>query len=184
MTEEVEDQLLRMAHHLKKLHKHKSLKNTKCEKQSDGKIKINSATSTVRGHVFNLANKVEYTRFVTIMGFFCFKEKSLFFCNEFSPEILNRQSESMNSAGTTSHSTSSRPSSPPPESHTPFLTSEPSSNLSIHERSYIQCKYVCFCCSSVSCSLGVLFTDRMASCNVELTTLINRQQEHYLETVR
>lgn len=59
-----------------------------------------------------------------------------------SPEILSRQSESTNSAGTTSHSTSSRPSSPPPESHAPFMTSEPSSNLiSIHERSYIQCKF-------------------------------------------
>lgn len=63
MNEDVEDQLLRMSHHLKKLHKYKTLVNARCEKQNDGKIEINSATTTVRGHVFNLANKVEYTRF-------------------------------------------------------------------------------------------------------------------------
>lgn len=117
MTEEVEDFLLRMSHHLKKLYKHKQSASTRSVKQNDGKIEINSATSTVRSHVYNLTSKVEYN----------------------SPEILSRQSESTNSGGTPSHSTSSRPSSPPPESHTPFISSEPSSNLSIHERSYIQC---------------------------------------------
>lgn len=62
MNEDVEDLLLRMSHHLRKLHKYKSLVNARCEKQNDGKIEINTATSKVRGHVYNLANKVEYTR--------------------------------------------------------------------------------------------------------------------------
>lgn len=66
MDEDVEDQLLRLAQHLEKLHKHKTLMNARCEKQNDGKIEINSADSTVRSHVYNLANKVEYTRFEII----------------------------------------------------------------------------------------------------------------------
>lgn len=64
MTEEIEDQLLRMTPYISKLHKYKSLMNARCEKQNDGKIEINSATSTVRSHVFNLANKAEYTRYI------------------------------------------------------------------------------------------------------------------------
>lgn len=64
MNEEVEDQLLKMSHHLKKLHKCKSLMNARNEKQNDGKIEINTATSTVRSHVYNLANKMDLTRFV------------------------------------------------------------------------------------------------------------------------
>lgn len=62
MNEDVEDLLLRMSHHLKKLHKHRSLMSARSEKPNDGKIEMNSATSTVRSHVYNLANKVEYTR--------------------------------------------------------------------------------------------------------------------------
>lgn len=66
MNEDIEDHLLKMSHHLKKLHKCKSLMSATSEKQNDGKIEINSATSTVRGHVYNLANKVEYSRFVLL----------------------------------------------------------------------------------------------------------------------
>lgn len=65
MTEEVEEQLLRMSNHLKKVHKHKVQLNARVEKANDGKIEINSATSTVRSRVYNLANKTEYTRYAT-----------------------------------------------------------------------------------------------------------------------
>ncbi|KAJ8984786.1 hypothetical protein NQ317_003699 [Molorchus minor] len=81
----------------------------------------------------------------------------------YSSEVLTRQSESTNSGGPPSRSTSSRPSSPPPDGHQ-FISTDPSSNLSLHERSYIQY--------------------RRSSCYIELANLKSRQQEHYFEAYR
>lgn len=62
MTENVEDYLLSMSSHLPKLNKYRLAAETRQERQADGKIEINSLTSTVRSHVYNLANKIDYNR--------------------------------------------------------------------------------------------------------------------------
>lgn len=55
MTDSVEDHLLLMANHLKKIHKHKTSADAKHNKLTDGKIEITEQKSTVRSHEAHLA---------------------------------------------------------------------------------------------------------------------------------
>lgn len=54
MTDCVEDHLLMMSNHLKKIHKHKTSADAKHNKQTEGKIEI---TTPVRTHVHHLADR-------------------------------------------------------------------------------------------------------------------------------
>ncbi|XP_018572792.1 phosphoinositide 3-kinase regulatory subunit 4 isoform X2 [Anoplophora glabripennis] len=146
MNETIEEHFLRMEHHLKKIHKHKTNAEARHSRQIDGKIELSSSSSIVKSHILNLNDSQK---------------------GEFMPtsaEVLTRQSESTNSGGPSSRSTSSRPSSPPIDGHNQFISTDPSSNISLHERSYIQY--------------------RRSSCYIELANLKNRQQEHYFEALR
>lgn len=115
MTEIVEEFLLNMSNHLKKIHKHRTSADAKHNKQSEGKIEITSFSSTVRSHIYNLAEHRSKHEFL----------------------FHNRQTESLNSGGTPSRTISSRPSSPISDAHIPFM--EPV--MSVHEKSYIQCEF-------------------------------------------
>ncbi|GLV32886.1 Vacuolar protein sorting 15, partial [Carabus blaptoides fortunei] len=55
MTDNVEDHLLLMANHLKKIHKHKTSADAKHNKLTDGKIEITEQRSTIRSHGAHLA---------------------------------------------------------------------------------------------------------------------------------
>lgn len=54
MTENMENYILRMGHHLKKINKHKLNSEARQPKQSEGRIEISSFNSTVKSHVLNL----------------------------------------------------------------------------------------------------------------------------------
>ncbi|KAJ8948165.1 hypothetical protein NQ318_009257 [Aromia moschata] len=143
MNESMEEYFLKMGHHLKKIHKHKTSADARHNKQSEGKIDLNS---TVGRHIFNLAEVAEAG--IPVQQFGC------------ADEAVGEHEL----GGPPSRSTSSRPSSPPPDGHNQFISTDPSSNLSLHERSYIQY--------------------RRSNCYVELSNLRNRQQEHYFEALR
>ncbi|CAH1115369.1 unnamed protein product [Psylliodes chrysocephalus] len=146
MNESMEEYFLKMLHHLKKINKFKIHPDGRQSRQNEGKIEISSVNSTVRSHILNLGET----------------QKGDFLSN--SSEVLTRQSESTNSGGPPSRSTSSRPSSPPPDSNNHFSATDPSSNVSLHERSYIQY--------------------RKSNCYIELANLKSRQQDHYFEALR
>lgn len=65
MTEECEDFLINMKTHLKKLHKHRTNVDAMQNKLSEGRIEIHSLTTTVRSHVYNLADILGYVIFLT-----------------------------------------------------------------------------------------------------------------------
>ncbi|KAG5888474.1 hypothetical protein JTB14_022104 [Gonioctena quinquepunctata] len=146
MNESIENYFLKMGHHLKKINKYRLASDSRQNKQFEGKIELSSITSTVRSHVINLDET----------------HKGDFMSN--SSEVLTRQSDSTNSGGPPSRSTSSRPSSPPPDGNNHYNSTDPSSNVSLHERSYIQY--------------------RKSNCYIELANLKTRQQDHYLEALR
>lgn len=54
MTESVENYLLKMGHHLKKINKHKTTADARQSKMSEGRIEISSDTSNVKSLVLNL----------------------------------------------------------------------------------------------------------------------------------
>lgn len=56
MNETMEEYFLKMEHHLKKIHKHKSNADARHSRQSDGKIELTSPTSIVKSHVLNLSD--------------------------------------------------------------------------------------------------------------------------------
>lgn len=107
MTEPVEEFLLNMSNHLKKIHKHRTSADAKHNKQSEGKIELTS-TGTAQSHVYILSERRTKHDFM----------------------FHNKGSESKVLIA-------SRPASPISETHIPFM--EPVT--SVHEKSYIQCRY-------------------------------------------
>ncbi|KAJ8911373.1 hypothetical protein NQ315_014204 [Exocentrus adspersus] len=168
MNETVEEYLLRMEHHLKKIHKHKMNADARHNKQKEGKIELNSPSNLAKSHVFNLGDNLKgdfmSNRVLHRTNTYGSIETNVNSEWNYSSEVLTRQSESTNSGGPSSRSTSSRPSSPPAEGHNQFVSGDPSSNISLHERSYIQY--------------------RRSNCYIELANLKNKQQEHYFEALR
>ncbi|XP_056633826.1 phosphoinositide 3-kinase regulatory subunit 4 isoform X2 [Diorhabda sublineata] len=168
MNENIEEYFLRMAHHLKKINKYKIIQSeNRLNRTSEGKIEISSINGSVKSHVMNLGetqkgdyltNRLHRTNTSGSIDTNINSEWN------YSTEVLTRHSESTNSGGPPSRSTSSRPSSPPPDTNIQFNTTEPSSNASLHERSYIQY--------------------RKSDCYIELANLKNRQQDHYFEALR
>lgn len=63
MTEHVEEYLLKMSNHLKKIHKHKTSVDARF-KHNDGKADVDSFSSGVRNRVFQFSDphKNEYVR--------------------------------------------------------------------------------------------------------------------------
>lgn len=55
MADAVEDYLLMMSGHLKKIHKHKTSADAIHNKQAEGKIEINTSVAPIRTHVYNLS---------------------------------------------------------------------------------------------------------------------------------
>ncbi|XP_044262700.1 phosphoinositide 3-kinase regulatory subunit 4 isoform X2 [Tribolium madens] len=164
LTETMEDYFLKMEHHLKKINKHRMA--TKLN-QGDGKIELVSSNGQIKSHVFYLGESqkgdfiADRLHRTNTSGSIDTNVNSDW---NYSSDLVTRHSESTNSGGMSSRSTSSRPSSPPPDPHTPFISTDPSSNISLHERSYIQY--------------------RRSSCYLELNKLKIKQQEHYLEALR
>jgi hypothetical protein len=145
MTDAMEDYLLRMENHLKKINKYK-VATAPTYNQVDGKIDVHAYNGQVKGHMFFLG-ETQKTDFIAERRLHRTNTSGSIDTNinsdwNYSSDILTRHSESTNSGGMSSRSTSSRPSSPPPDPHTPFISTEPSSNISLHERSYIQCRYI------------------------------------------
>lgn len=54
MTESMENYLLKMGHHLKKINKHKLNADARQSKPSEGRIEISAFNSTIKTHVLNL----------------------------------------------------------------------------------------------------------------------------------
>lgn len=54
MTENTENYILRIGHHLKKLNKHKLNSEARQTKPSEGRIEITSFNNTLKSHVLNL----------------------------------------------------------------------------------------------------------------------------------
>ncbi|KAK9879938.1 hypothetical protein WA026_008448 [Henosepilachna vigintioctopunctata] len=170
MTEEIESYILKMGPHLQKIHKFKTNADAWHNRQNEAVIEISSTNQNIRGHVFNLTynNKTDYlnTRKLTRTNTSGSIDTNVNSDWNYSSEVLNRQSESTNSVGPSSRTTNSRPSSPPLDSHSQFGNTEPSSNMSLHERSYIQCGR------------------SKSKCYIELMNLKARQQQHYFEALR
>ncbi|XP_050303340.1 phosphoinositide 3-kinase regulatory subunit 4 [Anthonomus grandis grandis] len=164
MTEQVEEYLLKMGHHLKKIHKYKSSADAR-PKSRDGKTDVDSLNSSVRNKVFHFSDphKNDYGRTglhrTNTLG--SIDTNSDWNC---SSDVLTRQSESTNSGAPSSRSTSSRPSSPPPDGQLTQFISTTTDASSLHEKSFIQY--------------------RRSTCYIELTKLKNIQQEHYFEALR
>ncbi|CAH1134866.1 unnamed protein product [Ceutorhynchus assimilis] len=163
MTPEVEEYLLKMGNHLKKIHKHKTSADARF-KNHDGK---DSFTTTVRNRVFQFSDshKNDYGRGglhrTNTLGSIDTNVNSDW---NYSSEVLTRQSESTNSGAPSSRSTNSRPSSPPPDAHLTQFISTTTDASSLHEKSFIQY--------------------RRSTCYIELTKLKNIQQDHYYEALR
>ncbi|KRT79355.1 HEAT domain-containing protein [Oryctes borbonicus] len=138
MTQKIEDYLIAMDPILRKIHKHKVSAEAK-SKSNDGKIEINSANTNARKCCHNFEARNSKNGFLA-------------------------QASHQSDSGVPIRQILSRPPSPVSESHPHFGGSDPSTNYSMHERSYIQY--------------------RTAHCNAELRKLIARQQEHYLEAIR
>ncbi|CAH1967764.1 unnamed protein product [Acanthoscelides obtectus] len=169
MNENIEEYILKMGHHLKKINIHKMNAEARQNKQNEGRIELISVTSPLKSHILHLS-EVQKGDFMPNRILHRTNTSASIDTNinsdwnYSSSEVLNRQSECSNSGGPSSRSTSSRPSSPPPENHNQFISNDPSSNVSLHERSYIQY--------------------RRSSCYIELANLKTRQQEHYFEALR
>ncbi|KAJ3642279.1 hypothetical protein Zmor_025079 [Zophobas morio] len=180
LTDTMEDYLLKMESHVKKINKHKVSVIPKYS-YTDGKIELQSYNGNqVKSHVFYLG-EAQKTDFIAERRLQRTNTSGSIDTNinsdwNYSSDILTRHSESTNSGGMSSRSTSSRPSSPPPDPHTPFISTDPSSNISLHERSYIQYFY-----NSITV---ITIPDRRSSCYLELNKLKIKQQEHYLEALR
>lgn len=157
MCPSVEDYLLTMSNHLKKIHKHKTSADAKHNKQSEGKIEI---TTPIRTHVYHLsdarnkADLLQNRRARRLPSTSPIEANSNLEWNVVGAEILPRTAES----------SGSQPSTPPPETQSAFIGVEHGVNMSVHERSYIQY--------------------RTANCSVDLGKLLHRQQDHYLEALR
>lgn len=88
-------------------------------------------------------------------------------------------------AGTIPIVESVRGSSPTPltETQTSVAATDSTANMSLHERSYIQCM-----CAIKSSALErikfIIVADQVADCRNELRSLIRRQQDHYIEALR
>ncbi|XP_970683.2 phosphoinositide 3-kinase regulatory subunit 4 isoform X1 [Tribolium castaneum] len=165
LTEAMEDYFLKMEHHLKKINKHRMATKTS---YGDGRIELGSTNGQIKSHVFYLGES-QKGDFIADRRLHRTNTSGSIDTNvnsdwNYSSDLVTRHSESTNSGGMSSRSTSSRPSSPPPDPHTPFISTDPSSNISLHERSYIQY--------------------RRSSCYLELNKLKIKQQEHYLEALR
>ncbi|EFA10236.2 Phosphoinositide 3-kinase regulatory subunit 4-like Protein [Tribolium castaneum] len=165
LTEAMEDYFLKMEHHLKKINKHRMATKTN---YGDGRIELGSTNGQIKSHVFYLGES-QKGDFIADRRLHRTNTSGSIDTNvnsdwNYSSDLVTRHSESTNSGGMSSRSTSSRPSSPPPDPHTPFISTDPSSNISLHERSYIQY--------------------RRSSCYLELNKLKIKQQEHYLEALR
>ncbi|KAL3269438.1 hypothetical protein HHI36_008508 [Cryptolaemus montrouzieri] len=170
MTEKIEEYILKMGPHLQKIHKHKTNADARHNRQSEGRIEISSSNPYIKSHVFNLAenHKGEYinSRKLQRTNTSGSIDTNINSDWNYSSEVLTRQSESTNSGGPPSRATNSRPSSPPLDSHGQFGNTEPSSNMSLHERSYIQCGRT------------------KSKCYMELMNLKAKQQDHYFEALR
>lgn len=132
MTDSVEDHLLLMANHLKKIHKYKTSADANHNKQSDGKIEIHTQKNLGRMHKKTELLQLNQNR------------KTRKNMNIVSTE-LNMNSEWQHMFGTeiTGHVETSDNSSPTPptESQGCITITDAVANMSLHERSYIQCKY-------------------------------------------
>ncbi|XP_074031829.1 vacuolar protein sorting 15 isoform X2 [Leptinotarsa decemlineata] len=146
MNESMENYFLKMGHLLKKTNKSRRALDSKQNKQSEGKLELSPLSCNVKSLIIYLdePQKVDFM--------------------PHSSEVLTRHSESTNSGGPPSRSTSSRPSSPHPEGNNQYNSTEPSSNASLHERSFIHY--------------------RKSNCYKELTILKKRQQDLYYEVLR
>lgn len=145
MTDSMEDYLLKMENHLRKISKHR-LSAVPKHNKVDGKIEISSSNGQIKGHMFYLGESQKVDFIADSRRLHRTNTSGSIDTNinsewNYSSDILTRHSESTNSGGMSSRSTSSRPSSPPPDTHTPFISTDPSSNMSLHERSYIQCEF-------------------------------------------
>ncbi|KAF5307655.1 hypothetical protein FQR65_LT06710 [Abscondita terminalis] len=158
MTDSVEDYLLTMSNHIKKIHKHKTSADAKHNKQSEGKIEV---TTPIRTHIHHLndprnkADLLQNRRTRRIPPTSPMETNANLDWNVVGPDILPRVSET---------SSDSRPTTPPSETQSAFIGVEHGVNMSLHERSYIQY--------------------RTANCSVELRKLLGRQQDHFLEALR
>ncbi|CAH0555278.1 unnamed protein product [Brassicogethes aeneus] len=181
LTEEMGEYLIKMENHLKKIHKLKSNAEARQNRQNEGKIELFSPNTTVKGHVMFLGEtpKAEYLQNRTLhrTNTAVSMETNINSDWNYSSDVLNRQSDGTNSGGPPSRSTSSRPSSPPPDAHAQFASADPSTNISLHERSYIQ--FV-----KLGSYKSKNIADRRSSCYVELANLKGRQQDHYYEAMR
>lgn len=113
MTETVEEFLLNMSNHLKKIHKHRTNADAKHNKQSEGKIELTSLSNSVQSHIYVLSERRSKHDFM----------------------FHNKSAENSSS---TPRTISSRPASPVSDTHMQFM--EPV--ISVHEKSYIQCEYL------------------------------------------
>ncbi|CAG9829186.1 unnamed protein product [Diabrotica balteata] len=167
LNETMEEYFLKMSHHLKKINKYKLHLDGRQNRPAEGRLETSSINSSVKSHIYTLgdaqkgdymANRLHRTNTSGSI------DTNINSDWNYSSEVLTRQSESTNSGGPPSRSTSSRPSSPPPDSNNHFNSTDPSSNVSLHERSYIQY--------------------RKSNCYIELANLKARQQDHYFEALR
>lgn len=168
MNEDVEVYIVKMGPHLQKIHKHKRNVDARLNKRNEVKMEFNSSESSVKGHIHNLAENhhnlnVRKLQRANTSGSIDTNVNSDW---NYSSEILNKQSESTNSGGPPSRATNSRPSSPHLDSHGQFGNTEASSNISLHEKSYIQCGR------------------SKARCYLNLLNVIAKQQEDYTKAVR
>ncbi|XP_018329607.1 phosphoinositide 3-kinase regulatory subunit 4 [Agrilus planipennis] len=159
MTDSIEDYLLMMSSHLRKIHKHKTNADAKHNKQMEGRIEINSNTSNVCVNVFNLAenrSKLDYSQ----------KRIQQVQTNtnaDWSMFTISNSDQSNSGGSLSKFNLGSRSSSPLPESQHQFSGSN-TGNISLHEKSYIQY--------------------RTPNCSTELRNLLTRQQMHFLKAVR
>ncbi|ENN74924.1 hypothetical protein YQE_08502, partial [Dendroctonus ponderosae] len=165
LSEQVEDHILKMGNHLKKINKPKLTAEPRIH--SDGQIDLDGFTSIIKRKEFHFSDhhKIEYIRSglhrTNTLGSIDTNIHSDWNC---SSELLTRQSESTNSGGQSSRSTNSRPSSPPPDVHMTQFISTTTEASSLHEKSFIQY--------------------RRSTCYVELNKLKNMQLEQYYEALK
>ncbi|XP_030749901.1 phosphoinositide 3-kinase regulatory subunit 4 [Sitophilus oryzae] len=165
MTESIEEYLLNMAPELKKIHMQK-INSDASAKVFDGRNELSILNTGIRNRVFHFNNphKSEYLRGLHRTNTLGSIDTNVNSDWNYSAEVLNRQSESTNSGAPSSHSTNSRPTSPPPDLHVTQFISTTTDASSLHEKSYIQY--------------------RQSTCYVELNKLKNIQQDHYYEALR
>lgn len=139
MTDSVEDHLLLMANHLKKIHKHKTSADAKHNKQTDGRIEISSVKSNVSFHEASLSGLHTKAELLQLNQNRKIK-KSI---NAVSTE-LNMNSEWQHmfaEVSGQSETVDNTVTLPAMETQGSITVTDPTANMSLHERSYIQCKY-------------------------------------------